>query len=756
MTRTTDATAGGRRLRARTAVGPALAASALLSLTVLVFAPAQIFFGNFMDFPMAFRDVLPPLAGTAALAAALLTTGVAVLPSARARSIGLAVLFAVALLVWIQSSFLLWPYGVLDGRAIDWSAHRRHGLIDAAVWIAVLAGAVAAYRFVGRIAATASLALIVVQAGAIAVQAARTPVRWIDQVSFDDSDRFAFSRELNVVMLVLDTFQSDMFQQLLDEDPSLAASFRGFTYFRNATAGFSGTPASVSLMLTGRHYDNAVPFQDYVRTAFRSGSLPQTLKQAGFHVYYNHPGFWFSLYADPSIASHVRERAPEPLGRSWAPARHLMGLGLFRCLPQAGKQQMHGVQAVYLPPVREDGLPAHLSPAVRETPLGRKVLAEIPWRVGDAPFFREAALLVKASLDRPAFKYYHLMGLHPPLTHDERLQRATVPFTRDNAMRQARGLMRLVRTLLDTLADRGVYDRTMLLIVGDHGARFEPRLVPVDDRLRTRPGTTAAATSNAFGLPLVLVKLPGADAPLAVNDAPVSLADIPRTVTSALGMTTALPGRSMFEAGEDPHRPRRVMKYPSGTHRLAHRYFPTLIEYEVSGFSWLEESWRPTGRQFLPGSMRAQSPAAPYEWGRWLKFTAGGSGSAFLGEGWAAPERDLTWTDGRSARLRLGMPAAGRDVVFRAEVIPAIIGPVRRQRVELFVGSTRVGEWSVTAAGQQTATIPRALVPGGDLELILVLPDAVVPRDLDPALGDARALALAFTRVMFEQAPPGP
>ena len=754
MTPAADETAGRGGLHARRALGPALAASALLSLTVLVFAPAQIFYGNFMDFPMAFGDVLPLLAAAAALAAAVPAAVVAALPSPRARGIGLAVLFAVALLAWIQSSFLLWPYGVLDGRAIDWSAHRRHGLIDAATWIAVLAGAVAAFRFVGRIAATASLALIVVQAGAIALQAARTPARWIDQVSFDDSGRFAFSRELNVVVLVLDTFQSDLFQDLIEEDPSLATAFRGFTYFRNAAAGFSGTPASIPLMLTGRHYDNAVPFQEYVRTAFRSGSLPQVLKQAGFHVYYNHPGFWFSLYADPSIASHVRDRAPDTRGRSWEPARHLMRLGLFRCLPQAGKRQMRGVQAVYLPPVGEDGLPAHLSPAVRNTPAGRKALAEIPWRAGDAPFFREAALLVSARLDRPAFKYYHLMGVHPPLTHDERLQPAALPFTRDNAMRQARGLLRLVRTLLDTLADRGVYDRTMLLIVGDHGAHFEPRLVPVADRLRTRPGTTAAATSNAFGIPLVLVKLAGADGPLAVDDAPVSLADIPRTVASALGMQTDLPGRSMFEAGGDPHRRRRVMKYPSGAHRLAHGYFPTLIEYEVSGFSWLDESWRPTGRQFLPGSMRAQSPAAPYEWGRWLNVAAGGSGAAFLGEGWAAPEADFTWTDGRSARLRLGMPPAGGDVVFRAEVVPALIGPVRRQRAELFVGSTRVGEWSVTAPGQQTATIPRALVPGGDLELILVLPDAVVPRDLDPALGDERALALAFTRVMFEPAAP--
>jgi hypothetical protein len=740
-------------LRSGRPVAASAAASALLCLTALVFAPAQIFYGNYMEFPIAFGDVLPTLVGLALAAAVALAALVIALPSPGARGVGVAVLVAVAVLVWTQSTFLLWPYGVLDGRDIDWQAHRWHGAIDAAVWCSVLAVVLAARRHVLRYAATLCVALIIVQGGAVVVQAMRTPQRWIDDTSFDESGRFAFSRQTNAVVVVLDTFQSDLFQELLDEDPSLAGMFRGFTYFRNATAGFSGTPASIPLILTGRYYDNAVPFQDYVRSAFRSGSLPKVLKDAGFHVYYNHPGFWFSLYADPSIASHAVTKTSWERQGSWAAASHLMKLGLFRSAPQAAKRRMKGVQAAYLPPVAADGLPAHLSPAVRNTPAGRKALAAIPWRAGDAPFFREAALLARASLDQPAFKYYHLMGVHPPLTHDEQLRASSPPFTRDNAKRQAVGLMRLLGTFFGTLSNLGVYDRTLLLIVGDHGASFEPRLVDVDNRLRGRPGTTPSATSNAFGLPLVLAKPIGADHPLRISDAPVALADVPRTVAASLGVTTDLPGHSMFDAVEDPLRRRRVMKYPSGAHRLAHGYFPALTEYEVSGFSWLDESWRPTGRRFLPGTMRAATQAETYHWGRWLRFNADGGGAAFLGEGWAAPEADFTWTVGRSARLRLRTAAATGDVVFRAEVVPAIVGPVRRQRVELFVGGTRVGEWSVTSAGEQTAIIPRALVPGGDLELILVLQDAVVPRDVNPALRDERELALAMTKAILDEAP---
>ena len=182
------------------------------------------------------------------------------------------------------------------------------------------------------------------------------------------------------------------------------------------------------------------------------------------------------------------------------------------------------------------------------------------------------------------------------------------------------------------------YDKTVLIFVGDHGARFDPRLVEVESRRRSRPGTVPVATSNSFGLPLVLVKPIGAAEPLTISDAPVSLADIPRTVTSVLGLPSSLPGKSMLDPVDDAPRARRVLKYESGAQRVAHAYFPVLTEYEVSGFSWLDESWRPTGRQFLPGKAQLQSTAAPYRLGHALRFGIGGNGAAYLSDGWAVPE----------------------------------------------------------------------------------------------------------------------
>jgi hypothetical protein len=582
----------------RSAFAAPIAVSACFFLTVLVFAPGQIYYGNTMDFPMLFAEMLPLLTAAALLGSILLSGTLIALPRGRPREVGISVVFGLALLAWLQGNFLLWQYGLLNGSPIDWASHWTHGLIDASIWCLVLAGALFGSRYVNPVAFWGSVALIVVQASGTALQASRSSDRWINHYSFDQSTRFSFSRDRNVVILVLDTFQSDLFQELLDEDPGIAEWLSGFTYFRNATGGFPSTAPSIPLILTGRYYDNAVPFQDFVKSTFKSASLPQTLKAANYHVYYNNLYYWPSLYADPSIASHVLEKTPrwhDAQSRRWASG--LMLLGLFRSLPQAGKRVLEGAVARTTPSLAWDDAYGE-----ETLPMGPHARGDARAE-GDIAFFRAMTSLSSVAMRTPAFKYYHLWGIHAPLLHDENLRPVTVPYTRENAKRQAKGTFRLLKGYIETLTKLNIYDQSLLLIVADHGTEFQPfrpRLVEVDTRLRTGGSAPPVSTRNSFGLPLVLVKPIAATGAMRVSDAPVSLGDIPRTVTSALGMKSASPGESMFDPGLRPNRPRRVLKYNAEHLHLTSRYFPPLTEYVVSGFSWFDESWQTTGRSFHP------------------------------------------------------------------------------------------------------------------------------------------------------------
>jgi len=47
----------------------------------------------------------------------------------------LGILAIVGILFWLQGNLLLWNYGVLDGRAIDWDRGVWRVWVDAAIWI---------------------------------------------------------------------------------------------------------------------------------------------------------------------------------------------------------------------------------------------------------------------------------------------------------------------------------------------------------------------------------------------------------------------------------------------------------------------------------------------------------------------------------------------------------------------------------------------------------------------------------------------
>src|SRR5690606_14117364 len=43
-----------------------------------------------------------------------------------------------ALCVWLQSQILLWNFGPLDGRGIDWSLWSKYAIFEVVLWVAII------------------------------------------------------------------------------------------------------------------------------------------------------------------------------------------------------------------------------------------------------------------------------------------------------------------------------------------------------------------------------------------------------------------------------------------------------------------------------------------------------------------------------------------------------------------------------------------------------------------------------------------
>lgn len=718
------------RVRAKTAASAAVC----VSCTLFFFGPLRVYYGNVLDIPFTAAGITPYLLGitlacAAALAALLLACG------RRFHRATVAVVLAIAACLWFQGNVLVRKYGALDGRDIDWAAMRVYEWADLALWAAVVAAALRFRREVYRTAAGASLALVLIQAITLGIDMRQAP----EEPSFkrcvlDMRHRFDFSAERNVIVLVLDEFQGDIFQELLLEDPSCAAALDGFTYFRNAVGGFPSTAAAIPLIMTGRYYENREPFQAFLREAFTGQSIPKVLRAHGFDVEYADRYYMPAMYVDDTLASNVRM-----LSRAVGPKGGDLGLFLeitaFRYLPNHLKKKLH----------RTAGLRW-----ARFTRQAEEVAG------ADTAFVRRMASSATARRREPVFRYFHWAGVHPPLTLDEQLRRTDMPYNRANVKRQARAELKLVGEFIGTLKRLGVYDKTLLLVIADHGAMsFE---IPEGSGIPAGGGPAWPVSGNrGTAIPLILAKGFGARGALRISDSPVCLADIPATVAAGIGIDAAFPGRPLGGFGEGETRERRFLEYSRGDLRMNNPYFPPMREYLCSGFSWLGDSWRPTGRYFISGRAVAAAPPV-YRYGSVISFGASGGAGPYLYKGWSGPEKGGRWTNGKRAFLAIPVRPSKTGALAAFAMSPIEIpGAGKGQRVGLVANGRGIVEWDVAGYGVYRAVIPRAELQGPVLELALEMPDAVVPMNHTRS-ADRRMLGLfvrSFSLSPRERLAPG-
>ena len=104
-------------------------------------------------------------------------------------------------------------------------------------------------------------------------------------------------------------------------------------------------------------------------------------------------------------------------------------------------------------------------------------------------------------------------------------------------------------------------------------------------------------------LPLLLVKPPGRRGALEVSGRPVSLRDIPATVSSILSLDGELPGQSMFSA-MPPVAPRAYFTSPVHRNVAAEKNgFEEFWKYTVDGSIYDRSAWQ-VDRQTREGQNR--------------------------------------------------------------------------------------------------------------------------------------------------------
>jgi hypothetical protein len=579
-------------------------------LTLFLFTPARIYIGNFMEFSCRFQECILFFL-IVSLVLILVLSAVAGVVSRREKTCRLIVsmITVAAFSLWFQGNIFLWHYGVLDGKDIDWDAVLHYGFIDAVFWSVLMTFAILKADVVFRCARFVSLFLLVVQLLSVSWSWVSMPKDQSFKQQENDADTmFLFSEHLNVIIIVLDTFQSDFFQDIIRDDADLEAQFDGFTYFRNSLAGSDGTIVSIPNMLTASNYDNTIPYLDFVKRSFLDNSLPKTLKEYRFDIVLS-PLLGYAVYNDFSgiTFSYKKLRDWDAFFREQA---FIADLALFRDVPHFMKESIYNHQRWFIANLMDRHLDAKDAGGTSiegeqgsSESSGLKYSSELEnlkifTTMNRDPRFINTMLQSSGIMENTdAFKFYHLKGIHLPLIMNENLDYEELQPFRANMMRQGIGVLKITATFLERLKRLNVYDNSLIFIVGDHGSGVADAKIngtPYGDNFNTRDLYKGSFKSfKAIGIPLILVKRMHATGELRISDAPVSLSDIPQTVVEELGLEATFPGKSMFSVGEHEERERIYRAFVGPQENV--EYLAPLYEYAVNGFSWDDTSWRETG-----------------------------------------------------------------------------------------------------------------------------------------------------------------
>ena len=629
-----------------------------------------------------------------------------ILTPPRYRTAVSCVLLFIGIFLWAEGTLLIGNFGFLQGGDIDWDGNQY--LLYLEILLMGFLGFLA-FRLKGKLIRNAVLITSLLTVSSLpnfypSFQENRSHSKTPAQFTFTQENLLQLSPEKNVLLFIIDTLQSDIFAEVITDHPEWMNTLDGFTYFPDATSAFPKTYASIPNILTGQAFDNSLPFPQYMHDAYLGNSAPKVLKDHGFDVRFRSFS-WQPYFAHPDVANNLSDIGSSS-GRKWMQRREfveLCNLALFRLSPFLAKPWVYNENEFR---IKDSFIPE--SPA--ETPYTLSENDQVYSSgndVEDLEFLDQMMAFLSADGDQPTFRVFHFRGTHAPINLDRDLNFiGKQPRTRQAVLAQTEAMLQLLALVFQRLRQVGAYDNSLIFVIGDHGAgefysigiQKEALLKLGLDTKFSIPEKPAKRTLIQGGIPALMAKRIGENGRLKILPTPLELSDIPNTIFHELGFAEAATGPSLFGIPRPSERIRYHRKYRFVG--WGQDYIVPLTEYQISGFSWSEESWSPTGRDLNRQAVDSID-------GQLIVLGKGGNMDDFDHEGWSTPN-----TEGRRivdglATITIPTGKLSGAMALEIRVLP-IQSPVMPVPLTLFINGENVVTWTLPEISPQ---ILRTLIP---------------------------------------------
>lgn len=429
-----------------------LAVNGIGCLTFFIFEPLKNYLCNRKDYWFDFGEFVGLTSGAAGVAFLAISAFLILLSLLMPKAVHILVQLDFFLIVglYIQSNLIPSTIGPLDGTSIDWTKINPDMVCSDILWILIIACTIVVLVKMKKDKQTKLS--VGVSLGLFLLETVTVVSLFISDSPFDDTNKKFFmsdceemelSEDENLLIFVVDCFDSSYFREALTED--FESELEGFTYYPDTTSMYGHTLCSLSQILTGIPFVNQSSYEDYETEAFERSPLLEKLREKKWD---------YGLYSEYEF----------PMTESLSDSVNLID----------SSYKISSVKSFYEIVYRIVGYsiaPYHLKSFLWFYPQ----LNDIKYSKTDEQYkvyttnnekFYDAIDLMSVTKSESVFRFFHIEGMHTPYMTDENVvtQEKEVSFEQN---REA--CFKIIGKFIEQLKAKGVYDNTAIIIMADHG-----------------------------------------------------------------------------------------------------------------------------------------------------------------------------------------------------------------------------------------------------------------------------------------------
>lgn len=471
-------------------------------------------------------------------------------------------IFAITAAGYLQGVMLNGTLNMMDGTRQTWSVATM--AVNALIWL-VIVGIVISLRYivskigaknenvkkinVDKIYSAICIYLSLIQLVTWAYMGITTPaVKTENNYELTTEGRFELSPDNNVIVFVLDWFDIQIMDRMLEEDENFLEPLQDFTWYKNMTSLYAYTAMSIPYLLTDVEWQFDMDEAQYREYAFENSTMLQDIADHNYNIGVYTAGNLVSESASGLVSNYSNFAV-----QGWNTYKILVQMikcSKYKNYPFAmkGEYWYTGGQ---------------LSGDLRD--------ANIHNASNDAPFYDElvnAHIQIESDDDyEGAYRFYHLLGVHPPFNPD--------------MIQQGRYCMNIVYEYIQQLKEMGLYDDATIIITADHGqnylaAGYEKQLSKYDFSMASSPilFVKKSHQTNTDGM--------------IVSMAPVSHAQLAATVMEAVDGDSSNYGETFDDVEED----RQWERYLTlRRHDEKGKHIINYVKYAINGYAGDWNNW---------------------------------------------------------------------------------------------------------------------------------------------------------------------